>query len=334
VTVEDLATPLPIFADPLVLGTPVAPGADTDCLVLLAAEGVGFGSVAGPPGVGTPVQLDGDAVLGVQLRYYYPGRMPRVMDCRLALGLARAAPVLRANGVAEIIFSNHWRPSFTPLRAGQYNVHHQGLAIDVQGFRLTSGKELWIERDYEPGLGFAVPDSCLGRPLTPRGLLLRKLACDLDEADVFESILTPDYDDAHWNHFHWSAFHAEQRTRVRPRGTALLEVPMSELTLWAMRRPIYQEPAERRWDAVAARPWPVELTAARERLGLPDPSLPTDADLAAALQPGPGLLDQAKRVWESLEPDLVMLLGTIFPGEGPMGSGSPTVDSRLEPGAH
>lgn len=88
---------------------------------------------------------------------------------------------------------------------------------------------------------------------------------------------------------------------------------MSELTLWAMGRPIYQEPAERRWDAVAARPWPAELTVARERLGLPDPALPTDADLAAALQqPGPDLVTRAKQVWDHLEPELITILGTLL----------------------
>jgi hypothetical protein len=310
--VEELALTIPIFTPARLTGTPVPPGSDDLCLAQLAAEGVRFDAVPGPDGIGTPVRLDGDQVGGIVLRYYFSGPPPRIMDCRLALGLARAAPVLRNNGVTEIIYSGHWRPSFRPLRAGEYNFHHQGLAIDVHGFKVGA-RTLWIEHDYETGLGFADRESCLGHPLTPKGLLLRKIACDLDESDVFEAILTPDYDEQHWNHFHLSVFHPAQRSGVRPQSTALLEVPLSDLTDWAIRRPIYQRPELRHWEAVGVRPWPEALVPARERLGIaaPEASLPFDLSLVPA--PRNDLGGLISTLWDRVEPDVWELLRNVLP---------------------
>lgn len=271
---------VPLITPSLITGTPAAPGSDVICLSLLAAEGMVYEEAEPTEGIATPVKIPLAGIGGVRYRYFYKGRSPRVIDCRLALALQRAAPVLRANGVAEVVFLNHYRPSFGRFKRGQYNFHSQGLAVDVWSFKTRSGLELVVRRDYETGLGFADPNSCLGRPLTMKGMLLRKIACDLDASDAFEAILTPDYDAQHWHHYHLSAFHSQQLSGLRPRGTALLEVPITDLTEWAMRRSIRQRPALRRWDDVAARPWPKQHLWIRDKLGL---RTPTDAELAAQL---------------------------------------------------
>jgi hypothetical protein len=150
--------------------------------------------------------------------------------------------------------------------------------------------------------------------MTVKGMVLRKIACDLDAADAFEAILTPDYDDVHWNHFHLSAFHAAQRSRLRPRGTALLEVSLSELTLWAMARPRQQDPRLRRWDRAAFAPWPSEYAAVRHQLGIPDPPALFVETLWGA--PEPGLLSPLKETagefWNRIRPDVVELLRQVF----------------------
>jgi hypothetical protein len=312
---EDAPAPTALFPSPRLTGKPAPEGGDLACLVQLGMEGVAFEE--GPPldGVATPVRAVGDVIGGLSLRYYYPSRMPRVMDCRLALALARAAPVLRRNGVREIVFASHYRPHEGPLGPEGLNFHEQGLAIDVKGFRLARGTMLWVEHDYEPGLGFVDPSSCLGRPLTAKGMLLRKIVCDLDAADVFEAILTPDYDAVHWNHFHFSTFHHAQQARLRPRGTALLEVPMTELTTWAMSRPCYQEPALRRWDRVAAEAWPAAYAAVRERFGIEEPG-EAFAGLTWTVS-GLGLLapvwEVASELWSRVKPDAVEWLRQGLP---------------------
>ncbi len=252
-------------------GTPATPGSDPDCVARLAAEGVAFELADPTEGVATPVRVDLSDVGGVAYRYYYPAPPPRVLDCRLALALARAAPVLRANGVRAVVFASHYRPSLGLLPPHRYHPHAQGLALDVKGFEVGDGVRLDVTRDYEPGLGFQTPASCLGRPVTAKGMLLRKIVCDLDAADVFFAILTPDYDAEHWNHLHLGAFHPAQALRVRSRNTALFEVPLDEMPRWARRRPPRHRPALRRWDQVAARPWPRPYLSVREAFGVAAP---------------------------------------------------------------
>lgn len=246
----------PDLPPPQCTGTPATPGSDDGCLALLAAEGVAVELGPASEGITTPVLLPIEGIGGVTYRHAYPGPPPRVVDCRLALALARAAPILRANGVRSVVFLSHYRPSLGALAPGAYHFHAQGLALDVKGFVVGAGRLLDIARDYERGLGFTEPTSCLGHPVTARGLLLRKIACDLDAGGVFQAILTPDYDAAHWNHFHWSAFHPTQRPGATPAGTVLFEVDPEDPPLWAQRRLTQRDLAARPWDRVAARPWP------------------------------------------------------------------------------
>lgn len=277
----DQPDPVPLFPPVELTSSSGEPGSDPACAALLWAEGVAFEPIGSTEGIATPVRPLSDVIGGIAYRYYYQGTKPWVFDCRLALALARAAPVLRANGVTEVIFASHYRPSFGTLPPGQVHRHAQGLAIDIKGFRVGGEHLVDVARDYEPGLGFMVSDSCLGQPMTARGLLLRKLVCDLDEADIFESILTPDYDQGHWNHFHFSVMHPQNRSGARSRGTALLEVPLTDLPLWAQARPPLHEPELRRWDGVAAKPWPSAHETLRQSFGIP--AGPEPAEDAAAL---------------------------------------------------
>lgn len=298
---------IPLITPSWITGTPAAPGSDVGCLSLVAAEGVALEEADVTEGIATPVKIPEAGIGGVRYRYFYSGKRPRIIDCRLALALIRAAPVLRANGIVEVVFLNHYRPSFGRFKRGEYNFHSQGLAIDIWGFTTFSGIELVVRRDYETGLGFTDPHSCLGRPMTMKGMVLRKIACDLDASGAFEAILTPDYDAQHWHHYHLSAFHSQQRSLLRPRGTALLEVPITDLTAWALKRSTRQRPELRRWDDVAALPWPHEHRWIRDKLGLP--AAPTDAELAAQLLEGESPVGQVWTALASFVDDLYPALG-------------------------
>ncbi len=302
---------IPLITPRRITGTPAAPGSDVICLSLLAAEGQAFVEADPTEGIATPVKIPDAGIGGVSYRYFYSGKKPRIIDCRLALALIRAAAVFRANGVAEVVFLNHYRPSFGRFAPGQYNFHSQGLAMDVWSFKTRSGLELIVRRDYEIGLGFVDPHSCLGRPMTMKGMMLRKIACDLDASDAFEAILTPDYDAQHWHHYHLSAFHSQQRSGLRPRGTALLEVPITDLTAWALTRSTRQRPELRRWDDVAARPWPEKHLWIREKLGLA--KLPSDAEVVAQLLRSESPVGQVwavlTRLVDDLSPALVEATG-------------------------
>lgn len=233
---------------------------DTQCLVELLQEGVAFELLPPTPGIGTPVRLTDDHLGGVLYRDYFKRKRPLPVDCRLALSLARAGAVLRRLGVTEVIWSSTHRPVLPDpevVPEDGYNMHNQGLAIDIRGFRFGT-RTVTVAEHYERGLGFQRDDTCVGKPLTKRGLLLRMLVCDLDGSDLFSAILTPDYDTGHWNHLHIAVFHPNNHWRRRHKRTVLLEVPLNAIPGWAMSRPRRSEPELRRWEEVAQRSWPAE----------------------------------------------------------------------------
>jgi len=231
---------------------------DMHCLSDLVDAGVEF-SVAPPrPGIQTPVLLTGTSIGGIPYRDYYPNQEHAPMDCRLVRTLVRAGPVLANIGVTEVVWSSAYRPPTRKQLMGlePLNKHNLGLAIDVHEFQFGHSMRADVGRQYERGLGFQSDASCLGHPVTRKGLLLRLVICRLDESDLFQEILTPDFDGDHWNHFHIATFRAGDHILRRHKRTALLEVPMEKIPGWAMSRRSHARPDERRWESVAQEPWP------------------------------------------------------------------------------
>lgn len=70
---------------------------------------------------------------------------------------------------------------------GAYSEHATGNAIDISGFRLANGTRISVLNDWSDG--------------SEKGLFLRRAregACD-----VFATVLSPDYNAAHADHFHF-----------------------------------------------------------------------------------------------------------------------------------
>lgn len=174
------------------------------CLLRLRALGIPHRTdIRGLPGVETPIRLTGP-VDGVVLRP--TGRRPADCDCRLALALHRAAPLLRAMGVSVLHYSNTLRRGRLP--SGRPSRHALGLAIDVH--RLTVGdQQLSVEEDFRRGLA----DGC-----APESPVLNRLACRLKAEGYFDRVLSPDTDRAHRNHFHLAILSLHRR-RFVPKST-------------------------------------------------------------------------------------------------------------------
>jgi hypothetical protein len=159
-------------------------------------------------GVDTPVQVTGE-VGGI--RYRAMGRLPLVADCRLVLALHRAAPYLRSLGVGELHFSSAY--SYRMMASGRPSRHAMGLAIDVHRVR-AHGELLDVARDYE--LGFDDGGGCAINAST-----LNRMGCLLQQRGLFDRVLTPDFDRAHYNHFHLAILSLHRRRRApRPRPDA------------------------------------------------------------------------------------------------------------------
>ena len=179
------------------------------CLAELTRRQIAFELEAEAPGVRTPVRLKGP-ISGIRfttgLAETERDRLPyEILDCRLVVALNEWTRVLDAHGVSGVVFSSGWRPSPKLVSDGSDGKRHSGaLALDVHAFRLKSGGELVIERDFHGRLETPVcgPDAPLPAPNTPEARELRSIICSSAEMRLFQSILTPNYDVHHANHFH------------------------------------------------------------------------------------------------------------------------------------
>ncbi len=186
-----------------------------DCYAELESRGVPF-KRAKRPGIALAVELTG-AIDGIAIT---PPREsePLVIDCSLAVSLHEIGRYLRALGIEHATISSGY--SRRNVRGtNRPSKHSFGLAVDVAGF---SGKDVGsvrVDRDYEQGLGDAV--DCIGAPLTQGGALLKILQCQLVRSGLFRLVLSPDYDDAHHDHFHLEALPWRERSSLRASTPAI-----------------------------------------------------------------------------------------------------------------
>jgi hypothetical protein len=222
---------------------------DRRCLSALRSLKVPFRSVTGYKSVATPVQIIGDHIGRIRYVPRYQNKPSMVMDCRLALALKRGAELFRANGIRAVVYSNFYSYRHV-VSSGRLSRHALGLAADVHGFVGASGEKLDVQSDYERGLGQGA--TCEGRAKTKKGRTLRDLACDLDASLLFETVLTPDYDAGHANHFHLSVHHPMDPRRYRLFRTVLNEVRRT-MHPWTWALPPRAGKAANRVDPVVRR---------------------------------------------------------------------------------
>ena len=159
-------------------------------------------------GIADGVEITGP-IGGVTFRAY---DRPLVIDCSLAVSLAEAGRYLRELGVDTVTFSSAY--SRRNVRGTKRpSKHSYGLAIDVHTFEGPDLGTLRIDRDYEQGLGDVM--DCVGAPLTQGGAVLKVLQCQLVRSGLFHLVLSPDYDDAHHDHFHLEVKPWSERTALR-----------------------------------------------------------------------------------------------------------------------
>jgi hypothetical protein len=183
------------------------------CTAELTRRGVAFAPVAEAAGVRIPVRLPKD-VGGVVYRTDAPEHAREtgpydVFDCRLVLALSDFSRILRAHDIEEARIFSAWRPA-RHGQDGEGTRHAGGLAVDVARFgkRLAAGETertwLVVDRDFHGRIGAPVcgPGAAPPVPATAEAREIRSIACEAADQHFFTSILTPNYNRAHRNHFH------------------------------------------------------------------------------------------------------------------------------------
>lgn len=202
--------PAMVFAVASVVAGPSAradagDGSGRDCLRTLDALGVEYRTVK-KRGIAIGVAVTG-SLGGVAYQGYRERDL--VLDCSLVMSLALVGPWLRAQGIERVTYSSAYdRRTIRGTR--RLSNHSFGLAIDVHTLHREAGEALRVRDDYEQGLGHDA--DCVGAPLTDGGRVLKILDCQLTRSGLFRIVLDPDYDAAHYNHFHIEALPWSERS--------------------------------------------------------------------------------------------------------------------------
>ena len=151
-------------------------------------------------GIDWPLALNGP-VGGVQVRASEPGAPTEYLDCRLALALLAWAPRLRAQGVVSLTHYSMYRQDAVVGGTHKPSAHATGMAIDVGSLQLRDGRALHVLTDWKQRTRGRDPCQHTRRD-SENGRMLRALVCDAAEHQLFQTVLTPHYDDAHANHVH------------------------------------------------------------------------------------------------------------------------------------
>ena len=179
------------------------------CEVELGKRHIDFERVAEARGVVAPLRLKGP-IGGVDFHSMLPAAQRHtspyeIYDCRLVLALDDWARVLARHDVVEVVHYSVYRPP--PAKAvlnGPGRRHSGALAIDAAIFKTRDGRTMNVEKDFHGRIG---QKPCGARAASVTGLpaeavALRKIVCEAADAQLFNVMLTPDYNWPHRNHFH------------------------------------------------------------------------------------------------------------------------------------
>ncbi|MBU1218458.1 extensin family protein [Myxococcota bacterium] len=222
---------------------------DKKCLAELRRLGVNFKSGPWYSTIKTPVTILDGKIRNIQ---YMNGKKKArpIMDCRTAVALHRVAPIFSVNGEIDTVIVGKFY-SYRYVKNSSVLSHHStGLAVDIYGIKTKDGKTYNVSYDYQRKLGKG--PTCEGHAKNRGARLLRQLACDLAGTHYFSSILTPDSDREHLDHFHLSVFTPADKKEY-PNRTALLE-PQYFGRKWVKSNSRYAKPSIKKvWKVVGLR---------------------------------------------------------------------------------
>lgn len=178
------------------------PAPSTDCRAELDALGIVWApwdySASADPATGQVCTVDdpirvSSPVNGVTYRYYNQDTAsPLAVTCEMALALYRLGDALRALDIMQVLHIGTF--NCRPVSGtGNLSQHAHGNAIDIWGLVDARGQDYILERDWEHDTA---------SPRTERGQLLYELAQRMHHDRIFNTVLTPNYNAGHDNHYH------------------------------------------------------------------------------------------------------------------------------------
>ncbi len=157
-------------------------------------------------GVRDPYRLQG-SVEGIGFRPSWSTKRSdpsmEVVDCRLLLAFADAAPIFLRHGVHGLVYLSAYRPPSGELQASlRKSRHGAGMALDVGMLERLDGSVWSVARDFPKAMGRPPCESRESDPAAGSPEDLRALVCDLAISGLFSVVLTPNYNQDHHDHVH------------------------------------------------------------------------------------------------------------------------------------
>jgi hypothetical protein len=179
------------------------------CEAELGRRRIAFERVDEARGVVAPLRLKGP-IAGVDFHSMLPAAQRRtspyeIYDCRLVLALDDWARVLARHDVVEVVHYSVYRPPpAKQVLNGAGRRHSGALAIDAAIFKTRDGQTISVEKDFHGRIGSkpCAGSAASSSALPASAVTLRKIVCEAADAQLFNVLLTPDYNRPHRNHFH------------------------------------------------------------------------------------------------------------------------------------
>lgn len=178
------------------------------CEAELDRRNIPYERVEEARGVIAPLRLKG-RIAGIDFHSMLPQAQRRtspyeIYDCRLVLAIDDWARVLARHDVVEVVHYSVYRPPHgKEVVDGAARRHGGALAIDAAMFKTSDGRLLSVERDFHGRIGSRPCAPSARNPvLPPEATTLRQIVCEAADAQLFNVLLTPDYNWPHRNHFH------------------------------------------------------------------------------------------------------------------------------------
>lgn len=165
-----------------------------ECLAALDRDHVPYTRVErfSSPLVPTPVRIAGD-IGGVHF-FMAAANRPFVVSCELAARLPAMAAALAPLGVSRVGVVSAYRDNpYTSF-------HTMGLALDIGTFGMADGRTLRVLGHFSQTPNVQTCDAPDPSNANARDLL--HIACALARSHVWSSVLTPNYNEGHHDHFH------------------------------------------------------------------------------------------------------------------------------------
>ena len=180
---------------------------NTTCFDLLDLYELEWSHAEDSPGVNDPVQIR-FPIRGVNYRYVEQtqNRSQVFLDCSLAVSLARANPSYVRRNVDTVVDLGVYNyrciggEGSPPNCPRGISAHASATAIDLHSFELIGGQNYVVERDWI--IDSSAEETCEASTEPGGDRWLHELICEQQHTGIWNTILTPNFNAAHRNHFH------------------------------------------------------------------------------------------------------------------------------------